>query len=490
MEILILNVLKKYWPDMILKNKQNEVITSYLNGVDTIGLLPTGYGKSMCYILPPLVTNKVIFIISPLISLMEDQKEKLEEKEIPVATLHGNNINRSKEIRDIIKGEIKIVYMSPEFLVEGEGMELANKLIKKDMLGFLAIDESHCISTWGHDFRNSYLEIKTFRINFPTIPILAVTATATKQVVEDIICNLNLKNHKIIRANYDRPNLYLKCSMVNKGDIKVDIISPYIMKYKNDKIIIYCNSRKDTTLLAEEINNKYKINCASYHAGMTKEKRIKIQTEFSDNLIKCIVSTVAFGMGIDQIVRCVIILGSPNSIENYYQMIGRAGRDNIHADTVFFFQHKNIMIEKSMNTQKLKEVDKDDINSKNVFVNKEICLNNIVKYFYTNTCRRRFILEYFNEIPKFYCCNNCDNCCERELIDMTDKIKSVVFNKKVIPFTDIFNKKELDMLVDNLLIAKRGNNYSQANSLIIWAKLITLNNMIDSIPYKYKIRIC
>lgn len=481
-------VMKQYWHDMVLKDKQNEVINSYINGNDTIGLLPTGYGKSMCYILPSLVTNKVTFIISPLISLMEDQKEKLVEKNIPVATLHGNNINKVKEIKEILKGNINIVYMSPEFLIEGEGMELAEKLIAKDRMGFLAIDESHCISTWGHDFRNSYLEIKNFRINFPTIPILAVTATATKQVVEDIIENLSLKNPKIVRGNYDRPNLYLKCIAVNKNDIKVDIIDSYIMKYKNDKIIIYCNNRKDTEELAIAITKKYNIKCSSYHAGMTKDNRGKIQAEFSNNIINCIVSTVAFGMGIDMIIRCVIILGSPNSLENYYQMIGRAGRDNIYADTVFFFQHKNIMIEKSMNTKKLGEIEKGDTISKNVLINKEACLNNIVKYFYTNTCRRRFILEYFNEIPKFFCCNNCDNCCERELVDYTDKIKKVVFGKNIL-FTDVFNKNELEVLVNNMLIIKRGYTYNMSKSLIIWVKLITVNKKIDNIPMKYRIKI-
>ena len=476
----------KYWPDIILKDKQIEIILSYIDGHDAIGLLPTGYGKSMCYILPPLITNKVIFIISPLISLMEDQKEKLIEKNIAVSTLHSNNTNKTKEIECIIKGDINIVYMSPEFLIDGDGMELASKLIKKNRMGFLAVDECHCISTWGHDFRNNYLNIKQFRINYPTIPILAVTATATEKVVYDIIDNLNLINTKIVRANYDRPNLYIKCIAVNKNDIKINIIDNYITKWKNDKIIIYCNNRKDTEELSIAITNKYNILCASYHAGMDKDIRLNIQKKFSNNELNCIVSTVAFGMGIDQIIRCVIILGAPNSIENYYQMIGRAGRDNLQADTVFFFQHKNIMIEKSINTKKMNLLDEKE--QRSVLLHKNECLNNIVKYFYINTCRRKFILEYFNEIPKFFCCNNCDNCCDRELIDYTDKIKKVVFGKNV-KFTDVFTEKELEILVNNLLISKRGASYNQTTILIVWVKIITINKKIDNIPLKYRIRI-
>ena len=505
----ITSVLNKYWKDMILKDKQIETIESFMNGTDTIALLPTGYGKSMCYILPPLITNKVIFIISPLIALMEDQKEKLVEKKIPVSTLHSNNINRTKEIKEIINGNINIVYMSPEYLVQGEGMELAEKLIKLNRMGYLAIDESHCISTWGHDFRSDYMELKNFRINFPTIPILAVTATATKQVVEDIITNTLLKDTKIIRTKFDRPNLYLKCNAIVKKNTKdnmittkINIIKPYLEKYKMDKIIIYVNSRKDTIELSEEINNvfnKIGINSSPYHAGMTKDMRQTVQENFSNkitNKINCIVCTVAFGMGIDIVVRCVLILGSPNSIENYYQMIGRAGRDGIHADTIFFFQHKNIMIEKKMNGEKMKELSLDNTNINNniikeVFQNKEICLNNIVKYFYTNICRRRFILEYFGEIPKFFCCNNCDNCCERDLVDYTDRIKMVVFNKKVKPvlFSDIFNKMELEQLTNSMLISKSGSYYYHTSSLKNWVKLLTLNNFIENVPFKYRLRI-
>ena len=493
-----IDILQKYWGYSELKDKQIEVIENYLQGKDVVGLLPTGYGKSMCYLIPPLMTNQVMFIISPLISLMEDQKEKLIERHIPVAALHGNNFNRAKEILDIIDGKISIVYMSPEFLIQGDGMELATSLYEMKRLGYLAIDESHCISQWGHDFRNDYMKINQFRKKFPDIPIMAVTATATNQVVDDIVINLALVKPLIVRANFDRPNLYLKCVKVNS--IEIALIEPYIAKYSSDKIIIYTNSRKDTNELARSINTlyakKYNINCMGYHAGMSKGMRYKIQNQFSNDEINIIVSTVAFGMGIDQIVRCVLIFGAPNSIEDYYQMIGRAGRDGFLAETILFFQYKNIIVGKHMNSKKIvgedTPEDLEDIPnstdniSKEVLENKQRCLTIMAKYFFTNICRRRFILEYFGQIPKFFCCKNCDNCCERELEDYTERVKEVVFKNK--KFTDVFTPEELDIMADSNFIQK--NKYGlvgSTTSLENWKKLLTLNNKIDITPDKYKL---
>ena len=490
-----IDIIQKYWGYSELKDKQIEVIDNYMAGKDVVGLLPTGYGKSMCYLIPPLMTNKVMFIISPLISLMEDQKEKLIERHIPVAALHGNNLNRPQEILEIIDGKIFIVYMSPEFLIKGEGMELATSLYEMNLLGYLAIDESHCISQWGHDFRNDYMKIKIFRQKFPDIPIMAVTATATNQVVDDIVSNLTLSNPLVIRANFDRPNLYLKCVKVKSIDI--ELIEPYLEKYKEDKIIIYTSSRKDTNELAKSINElykkKYNINCAGYHAGMSKGLRNKIQTQFSEGDINIIVSTVAFGMGIDQIVRCVLIFGAPNSIEDYYQMIGRAGRDGFIAETILFFQYKNIIIGKHMNQKKPTPNDSDenmfeetrDTVSKEVIENKQRCLTVMAKFFFTNICRRRFILEYFGQIPKFFCCYHCDNCCERELVDYTERVKEVVFKYK--KFVDVFTKDELDIMISSDFIQNRFNTITTTVSLENWKKLLTLNKKIDDTPNKYKL---
>jgi ATP-dependent DNA helicase RecQ len=490
-------ILEKYWGYSELKDKQIEVLDNFMAGKDVVGLLPTGYGKSMCYLIPPLITKKVIIVISPLISLMEDQKEKLIERNIPVSALHSNNSNRAKEILQTIDGVINIVYMSPEYLVDGEGMELATTLYESGRLGYLSIDESHCISQWGHDFRSAYLKINIFRKKFRDIPILAVTATATETVVQDIVKHLELKQPVIIRANFDRPNLYLKCVKVKSIDI--NLLDNYINKYKDDKIIIYTNSRQDTTELAQQIetvySKKYKINCRAYHAGLSKNLRFKIQNQFSEGSINIIVSTVAFGMGIDQIVRCVIIFGAPNSIEDYYQMIGRAGRDGILAETILFFQYKNIIVGKHMNEKKSQansyeedeDGDKEKSLSNDILANKQQCLTIMAKYFFTNICRRRFILEYFGQIPKFFCCNKCDNCSERELYNYTDRVVDVLFNNK--KFCDIFSQSELEIMHSSDFI--QINKYKTIGTTISlenWKKLIIVNKKKDCIPSKYYLR--
>ena len=426
--------LKKYWKIENLKDKQFEAINNLLLGNDVIGLLPTGYGKSMCYLIPPLVTKKVIFIISPLISLMEDQKDKLVKMGICCASLHGNNKNKAEEVFRIMDGEIKIVYMSPEYLIKSDGMDLARTLIENDMLGFLAVDESHCISAWGQDFRPEYTQIKLFRENFPEIPILAVTATATTTVCSDISKNLLLKNPVLVRASFDRPNLYLKVreiptvsvkkgkKFVDKMIDKEELVSPYIKKYPDEKIIIYINSRADTESLADSINMKHPNYCMAYHAGLPKDKREIIQNEFTSGKIKMIVSTIAFGMGIDQTVKVVMIFGCPSSIEEYYQQIGRGGRDGKPCETILYFDYSKFIIGKYM----LKDI---RYKYPTLYTAKETNLTKISRFAYLNTCRRKYILEHFNEPSTFFVCNNCDNCCEQELVDMTDSISEIVFKK-------------------------------------------------------------
>lgn len=469
--------LKKYWNFDSLKDKQMKVILNFLQKKDVVALLPTGYGKSMCYLIPPLVKKKTIFIISPLISLMEDQKDKLKELKLPVACLHGNNPNKNKEIYDIIDGNIKIVYMSPEFLVNGEGMELATTLNKNKQLGFLAVDESHCISVWGHDFRNSYLNIKDFREKFPKIPIMALTATATERVTNEIVQLLQLKDPVLIKARFDRPNLYLKCVELEKDneDYKYKKLKPWLDKYKDNKIIIYMNSRKNCDDLSELLNSK-QLNTNSYHAGLSKGLRHKIQNSFSSGETNIIISTVAFGMGIDQIVRCVLIFGAPSSIEDYYQQIGRAGRDDKPAETILFFQYKNIAISKHMNKRK------GDLN-REMIAHKSNCLDTMAKYFYTPTCRRRYILQYFGEIPKFFCCNNCDNCCDKNLTDYTEKIYNCIIENNKLD--KIFTVKEINMLVKNNIIDFY-NNFNK--DIKNWKKILEINNKnLNNMPKKYRI---
>ena len=498
-------ILEKYWGFSELKEKQVDVINELLLGNDVIGLLPTGYGKSMCYLIPPLVTKKAILIISPLISLMDDQKDKLIKMNIPVAALHSNNKNKDRELFEIIDGNIKIIYMSPEYLIKGDGLELAKSLIESNLLGFLAIDEAHCISVWGHDFRPEYLKIKDFRDLYPNIPILAVTATATKLVATEIEKCLNLKNPSVIFTNFDRPKLYLECIEYKKektisirrkkgdppklkdisditGEIDMYLLKHYFEKYKNDKIIIYANSRQMTLNLANEINTTHPDGRVSeaYHAGMSKGQREKVQNKFSNGDIKIIVSTIAFGMGVDFIVRCVIIVGASSSIEEYWQQIGRAGRDNLDAETVVFFQYKSLAIA----TSTVEKECKNPIVKENKLRN----INIMKKYLYTDTCRRRFVLNHFNQSPKFFNCNNCDNCCKNDLIDITDMLWKIVKNE--YPKNDLKFENIKQNLIAKKLIKVFKNKIFFCNDLSTWFNYIKIKKFeLNTLPENLRVKL-
>ena len=544
--------LKKYWNFSELKDKQLQIIEALMDKKDVVGLLPTGYGKSMTYIIPPLIKKKAMFIISPLISLMDDQKEKLNNLNIPVATLHSNNKYKQQDISDIIDGKIRIIYMSPEYLISGEGLNLAKVLVDEKKMGFLAIDEGHCISQWGHDFRPQYHQLFKFREKFPKIPILAVTATATETVVNDIIHVLKLKKPLVISASFDRPNLYIKCIDVNVLNLKsfskiicpstnkhkfnlkgkcllcnknknnldyskeeldtmndifksaskyksrksklkklaeIDYIAPYLKKYEGEKIIIYTNSRKETGKISEMINeymsNKNDttiIYAQAYHAGLNKNVREKAQENFSNGNINIIVTTIAFGMGIDQIVRCVLILGTPSSVEAYYQQIGRAGRDGKPSEVVLFFQIQKLVLQSRF-------IDK---NAADKFSEITKCKkNNLYKMldlFKTTNCRRKFILNYFGQKPKFFCCNNCDNCCEKNLIDYTDKIYKVTVTG--IDMDLIYTDEDKSKFIESGLYHNRFNRLTESNELTFWKKVMKVNKIQKTdIPTKLKIMI-
>jgi ATP-dependent DNA helicase RecQ len=434
-------IIKKYWNIDSLKDKQYEVINELLLNNDVIALLPTGYGKSMCYLLPPLVSKKVMFIISPLISLMEDQRDKLTKMGLRCSTLHSNNNNKDEEKKQILNGEIRIVYMSPEYLIKSEGLELARQLCEANKMGYLAIDEAHCISVWGPDFRPEYSEIKQFRNEFQDIPILAVTATATKTVCKDISEVLSLNNPTIIKASFDRPNLYLRFmdipKTINKKGKpeqirKEEISIKFIDRYPNDKIIIYANTRKITEDLSRNLNVLRPGLCDAYHAGLSKKRRDEIQSKFISGEIKVIVSTIAFGMGIDLIIRCVLIFGYPSSIEEYYQQIGRGGRDGLPCETVLFSDYGSRVIAEYM----IKEL---KYNNPQLYQLRMNNLNKIKLLINLKGCRRKYILEHFGEKYNQSNCGNCDNC---KLKMVEKKIANSDKEKKEDDFEDKINKYE------------------------------------------------
>ena len=458
-----------------LKEEQENVINEILMGNDVIGLLPTGYGKSLCYILPPLLKRKVIFIISPLISLMDEQCNKLIEKGINACALNTNNNNKNSDIKNIINGKIKIVFMSPEYLISS-GLDLAHSLIENDLFGFLAVDECHCVSVWGQDFRNDYTLIKTFRDNFPDIPIMALTATATSNICSDVIKYLSLKNPTIIRTSFDRPNLKINMIQYSAKEKKKFIIKSLSDKYKDSKIIVYTHTRDETDMLANELN-RINISCKAYHAGLSKEQRQLVQEEFSSDNSKynIIISTIAFGMGIDQIVRCVVIFGFPSSIEEYFQQIGRAGRDGINSDTILYYDYS---------CYRKREYGLKHLDDKNLSIAKMKCLSSMKYLVYLKTCRRRFILDYFDEPITFMTCNNCDNCC-KELVDISSDILKA---KNINEITKLFT---CDMGMNNLIIKwkqfVKGNKKLNDNEKFKVSKEYLVSNLSNQDDFEKQI---
>lgn len=414
-----LPTLKKYWGYSKLKSKQVKVIDSILKGNDTIALLTTGYGKSLTYLLPALHLDKLVIIISPLISLMEDQKEKLLDLGIPTASLHGNNPDKQKELFAIAEGDIKIVYTSPEFISCPEGKQLL-ALCEED-IAYFAIDEAHCLSLWGHDFRPKYLKLKRLRDKYPKIPVLAVTATATFKVVQDMVEILKMENPTLVRSNMDRSNLSLNVCQVSNFDMKY--VKPLIEKYPHERTIIYVNTRKESDKIKDILQKHTTKPVYLYHAGLSKGKRTKLQEAFSLHKNSIMVSTIAFGMGIDQIVRVVIAFGAPSSLEDYFQQIGRAGRDGKPSETLLMFVLQRKIIAQSL-LKKDKGLDKID---PKLFKSKNSKLWEIGDYAIKLTsCRRKFLLEHFGQKVKWTNCGNCDNCA-----NTLEKDESVKEKKKV-----------------------------------------------------------
>jgi RecQ family ATP-dependent DNA helicase len=437
-------IFEKINPGKILKEKQVEILNSILiNKKDTIGILATGYGKSICYQLPYLYYNmkKSIIIISPLISLMEDQSEKLKQMGMPVFSFHSG-IN--KRAREIFKNELinssegKIIYLTPEYLSKCENFikDLANN----NKLAIIAIDEAHCISTWGNDFRKDYQSLYYFRDWVPTIPILALTATATKRVETDMITQLQLKNPLMVRSSFNRPNLYLACYMKPE---KINVIYELLNKHKNNSTIIYCKTR----VKADNINKKLVAAGYSsdvYHAGLHTLVRKEIQRKFAEKEINVIVATVAFGMGIDQTVRLVIHWGCPCDIESYYQEIGRAGRDNLPAECHLYYDNSDFKLSRFLIGK---------VQNEHVKKFREEQLTYMERLCYIDKCRKRYILENFDE--NIEDCGNCDNCINQNKVS-EHITRNIMYPVYLIVKTILLAKCKLGM--NKIILIIKGSN--------------------------------
>lgn len=403
------NTLKKYWGYDKLKTLQKQVIHSiYSEKSDSLVILRTGYGKSVCFQLPFLLDqSKCIIVISPLIALMEDQKQCLQSKGIPVSALNSTlkTSIRDLEMSEIIEGANKIIYMSPEFATVNR--TFIDELYDDDRLAFIAIDEAHCVSSWGNDFRPAYKKLSCLKDWLPNINIMALTATATQKVRDDISNILQLDNYYEFISSFDRSNLYIEC--ISKHDTLEEDFAPYVRYYFDKVCIIYTRTRKDTENIAKALE-KMGIKAKAYHAGLNAGLRSEIQDEFINGTLKWIIATVSFGMGIDQNVQLVLHYGCPGEIESYYQEIGRAGRDGKPAKCIMFYGRGDMVVNRML----LKDI--QDIEHKKFRENQIHTMENYVR---TSCCRRKTLLKYFGETYEYDNCENCDICAKHGELSAT-----------------------------------------------------------------------
>ena len=459
MNIKPLDVLHKYYGYTSFRKGQENIITSIINKEDVLAIMPTGGGKSICYQVPALCLDGITIVISPLISLMKDQVDALKTMGVKARLINSSlsNSEYSEVLEEIENDECKIIYIAPERL---DSMEFVN-IIRGKNISQVAIDEAHCVSQWGHDFRVSYKKIPYFINRLDKRPIVtAFTATASNEVREDIINILNLHNPAVYITGFDRENLSIN---IVKSSSKNKYTLDYVENHKNESGIIYASTRKEVETIYEGLL-KRNYSVAKYHAGLSNEARKEYQENFINDDIKIMVATNAFGMGIDKPnIRWVLHYNMPQSIENYYQEIGRAGRDGEDSECVLLFSPGDV------HTQKyLVEVGIENPERKRVQYKK---LQQMVDLVYSNTCYRKNILNYFGE-TFLEDCNNCSNCLnEGEVVDKTldaQKVISCIARMKrsfgATMIIDVLrgskNKKVLDLGFDTLTTYGIMKNYS------------------------------
>lgn len=386
--------LKKYFGYDSFRSMQADIIQATYHKKDSLVLMPTGGGKSICYQIPAITQKGVCVVVSPLISLMKDQVESLLENGVSAVYLNSSiSTTEQQQVEDkILKQEIDLLYISPEKIVSNNFLFL----LKKIDVNLFAIDEAHCISNWGHDFRPEYTQLNILKKNFPTTPIMALTATADKVTRRDIITQLQLEEPQIFISSFDRPNISLN---VLPAKDRIKVIIDFIKQKQYQSGIIYCLSRKSTEQVCEKLQAQ-NISATYYHASMTTKERNKAQEDFINDKIQVVCATVAFGMGIDKSnVRWIVHYNLPKSIESYYQEIGRSGRDGLKADTLLFYSIADVINLRLM----LEEGNREQTDIKLAK------LERMQQYAESLICRRRILLNYFNEnFDKD--CGNCDVC--------------------------------------------------------------------------------
>ncbi len=409
------SILKEYFGYEQFRPLQKEIISYVLSQKDALVLMPTGAGKSLCYQIPALALDGVTLVISPLIALMKDQVDALRANGISAGFLNSTltGYEMAKMIDNVRVGEIKILYVAPERF----GVSGFHEFLKSIKLNLIAVDEAHCISEWGHDFRPDYRNLNTLRQSFPRVPIIALTATATPRVRDDIITQLNLASPQIFTSSFNRANLTYG---VYPKDNTFEFLLQILKRHKDKSVIIYCFSRANTEKLSQKLRG-VGIKAAAYHAGLNPDVRRAAQEDFIKDRIPVVVATIAFGMGIDKPdVRAVIHYDLPKSVEGYYQETGRAGRDGLPSECVLFYSYGDT----AKHYRFMKDI--TDAQDKK---HAEEKLKQMVSYAELSSCRRHFLLGYFNEqfdAP----CNTCDNCLQKteklDATEITQKILSAV----------------------------------------------------------------
>ena len=444
------------------KPEQYKIIDHIMDGRDVLGIMPTGYGKSLCFQIPPLATNELSIVISPLIALMDDQQESMTKIGIRSCVYNSTvDAKAKKEMEDeLIQGQYNILYVTPESLDKPVFRKLLDKVYSEVGICMVAVDEAHCVSAYGFDFRPKYRNIAKVRKYLPDVPILAVTATATEKVAKDISRNLDMANCTEIKTSFDRPNIFINIKQIRQKSM--DKICELIRsaRAKRGSAIIYCVTKKDTDRLNREFNTNG-IKSAAYHAGLTTKQRTTAQEKFMQGKVDCICATVAFGMGINKAnVRLVVHYGCPKNIESYYQEIGRAGRDGKDAECWMFYRQSDFRIQNLL-IEKITDPVYKTTCRKLMYI--------MTKYITDKKCRRKELLKYFSEEYPKTNCGKCDNCCSvTKAINRKDegdlfKLLSTVFELESVHNYSVGKNK--------LMLIMRGSN----------AKSITPT--LKSLPY-------
>jgi ATP-dependent DNA helicase RecQ len=414
-------ILKKYWGYSSFLPHQKEIIDAVLEGHDTLAIMATGGGKSLCYQLPALCFDGLTIVISPLISLMKDQVDDLNARGIPAAAYNSSleYDDRKKIEADLNNNRIRLLFLSPEKCMQPDFLTF----LKKSMVCLFAIDEAHCISEWGHNFRPEYRQLSALKKNFPSVPLIALTATAIPAVRNDISRQLGLSEPREYIGSFNRKNLQYR--VLTKKDAENTLLA-YIRQHKDDSGIVYCLSKKETEDIAERLR-KSGFSARAYHGGLSKKVRESVQDAFIHDDITVVCATVAFGMGIDKPdVRFVIHYDLPKSIESYFQETGRAGRDGGNSECILFYSRGDVAKIRSL-------LDRDGSDER--FVRLALRkLQDMSEYCESPSCRRKFLLNYFGEEYFGEPCGSCDNCDHPgEMIDGTAVAKKIIACVQQLP---------------------------------------------------------